>query len=128
MPKRQPGPEGHRTVYQAIRGNRRSLELTALIIVLFLINLLWNSHTAQQVQDHEDAIVAKACDFWYPLTNLPVTVIPPSRKASQVSVHIISGARESYAGQCSDHGLPPLPPPDPSFTRWARFYHVPVTP
>lgn len=124
--RRQPGPEGHRNVQQRIRGNRRSLELTGLIIVLFAINLFWNSHTANNVQQAATRAISTACDFWYPLTTLPVTIVTGQSKPTELSVHIIAGARESYQGQCLNDDHPPLPPPSPSLVRWAGYYHITV--
>jgi hypothetical protein len=116
----------HRQIAARIKGNRRSLQLTALITILFLIDFFWSSHTQDLTEQKAASIIAKACDFWYPLTSLPVTVPAGSRRPTELSVQIIAGAREGYAGQCSPPHRP-LPPPDPSFTRWAAFYRVPVT-
>jgi hypothetical protein len=116
-----------RRVAAVIAGNRRSLQLTALILVLFLIDFFWSSHTQVVSEQDSQAVIAKACDFWYPLTSLPVTVLRPGGRPSELSVRIIAGARESYDGQCRDSERRPLPPPDPSFAKWARVYHVPVT-
>lgn len=123
-------------MHQRIRGNRRSLELTGLILVLFGINFLWSSHTAntaaagraeieQKVIAAQQKAISAACDFWYPLTALPVTTSITTGRPTALSVHIIAGARESYAGQCHSP-YPPLPPPDPSLTRWAKVYRIPL--
>jgi hypothetical protein len=117
-----------RSVARMLAANRRSLQLTVLILVLFLIDFFWSSHTQVLSERSSQAVIAKACDFWYPLTSLPVTVLGPGGKPSQLSVRIISGARKSYDGQCRDDLRAPLPPPDPSFVRWARYYHVPSVP
>lgn len=149
-PDEVPGePEAARRRYlrDKARNNRRSLELTGLILVLFLIDFFWSSHTAdnaaagraqiqaQAIAANERAIEAEqkaitaACDFWYPLTSLPVTIVAGQTKPTELSVKIIAGSRESYAGQCLDGGVhrPPLPPPDPSLVKWAHYYHLPVS-
>lgn len=123
--KAQPGPEGHRTLAQRIRGNRRSLELTVFVFILFGISIFWTSHTAQRVTDASNQVIAKACDFWYPLTGLPVTTVTGQSHPTKLSIEIITGARESYEGQCNPPH-PPMPPPDPSLVKWAGFYHIPV--
>lgn len=126
-----------------VRANRRSLELTAFIIVLFGIDFLWSSHTANQVatakaQVEQQAIavqqraieaqqkaITSSCDFIRPLTTLPVTVNPQTNTASKLSVQIVAGAREQYAAQCTPPE-PALAPADPSLVRWAKFYHITV--
>lgn len=120
-----PPPDHDLTWRQHFRRNRRSLELTALILILFGINLFWNSYTASRVQNAAESAISKACDFWYPLTSIPVTSPPGAKKPTKLGVTIIAGARESYKGQC-DPPHPPLPPPPPSLVRWAAYYHVPV--
>jgi hypothetical protein len=135
----QPAPEGDRTLKQRVQGNRRSLQLTALILVLFTINFLWSSHTATTAANGQAAIEAKAlaaqqkaistaCDFWYPLTSLPVTIVGGQTRPTELSVRLIAGAREGYNGQCHQPDWPPMPPPAPSLQRWAKFYHLPDPP
>lgn len=136
-----------RSIGARSKGHRDAIYLAILVIVLFGVSIFWSSHTAvtaangraeiEQQQIDADAkliaalqkSIASDCDFWYPLTSLPVTVNITTGKPTELSVQIITGARESYAGQCTDDGVhrPPLPPPDPSLIRWARYYHLPVT-
>jgi len=53
---------------------------------------------------------------------LPVAVNPVTGRASLLGVSIVADARTAWRGlRCA--GV--LPPPDPSFTRWARYYHLP---
>lgn len=128
------------------KGHRDAIYLAILVIVLFGVSIFWSSHTAKVAADgraeiEQKAIAAEqklinaqqkaitaACDFWYPLTPLPVTIVTGQTKPTELSVRIISGARESYAGQCGNDDKPPLPPPDPTFAHWANVYHLPVTP
>lgn len=125
------------------RVRRGPLSLTILIVALFLVDFFWSGHIAstaaagraliqtQSIAANHKAIAAEqkaitaACDFWYPLTSLPITVMPPMTKPNVISVQIIAGARESYAGQCA--GRAPLPPPALSLIKWAKFYHISVT-
>ncbi len=54
---------------------------------------------------------------------LPVTVNPVTGRASLLGVSIVADARTAWRGL---HCAGVLPPPDPSFTRWARFYKLPA--
>jgi hypothetical protein len=123
--RRRRHPDGL-TWRQRIRANRRSLELTTLIVVLFLVAMLFSVITRNQAERAATRAISAACDFWEPLTSLPVTIPAGSKKPTQLSVKIITGARESYEGQCAGDGHPPLPPPDPSVVKWAALYHLPV--
>lgn len=118
------------------RITRHSIELTALIIVLFLVDFFWSAHTetvAVNTAAHARAtaivqiekIIASSCDFLRPLTVLPVTVPPTATKPPELSVQVIAGAREQYALQCTPTHIPLLPP-SPSLVRWAAYYHIPV--
>lgn len=125
------------------RNRHGALWLTVLVVVLFGISIFWSSHTATvaangRAQIEQTAIdaqkkaieaqnkaISAACDFWYPLTSLPVTTNITTGKPTELSVRIIAGARESYNGQCVNiPGRPPLPPADPSVTRWAKIYGI----
>lgn len=113
---------------QRIQANRRSLQLTALIIVLFLISMLFSVITRNEAEQAASNGIAAACDFWQPLTSLPVTINPPAHQPTRVGVQILAGAREGYAGQCHPPRWAPMPPAHPSLIRWARYYHIPVIP
>lgn len=120
--------------------------LTLFIISLFLIDFFWSSHTANtaaegraQIQAQaiaaeqkliaaNERAIASSCDFLRPLTGLPVTIVASTGKPSELSIQIITGAREQYAAQCHPPFVTqPLPPPDPSLVKWAEYYHIPVT-
>ena len=137
-PDTVPGePEAARRRYlrDKARNNRRSLELTGLILVLFLIDFFWSSHTASvaaagQARTQAQAIAAEhraieaGCGFWEPLVGLPVMVVPPNNKPTKLSVRIIAGARRGYAGQCTPPDWPKMPPADPSLVKWAKYYRI----
>jgi hypothetical protein len=62
------------------------------------------------------------CAFYRDLAGLPVSVSPKTGKAAKLGVAIIAHSREAWRG----HGCGgTLPPPDPSFARWAKFYGLP---
>lgn len=129
-------------VADRIRSSHGALRLTALVVILFLINLFWSSHTAttaaqgreqieaqalaaeQKVVTAQQKAIRAACDFWYPLTGLPVTLNEATGKPTELSVQLIVGARESYAGQCA--GGRAILPADPTLVKWAAYYHLPV--
>jgi hypothetical protein len=121
-------------VYQHVRlgemttGARRGL--TYLLVVGVAINAaaFWLSARAvndlryQQTRLH--AAVIAQCKFNADLGAAPVTVNPATGKASALGVSIISDARMAWHGL----GCPGrLAPPEPSFVKWAKRLHVPVT-
>ena len=63
-----------------------------------------------------------SCEFWKPLTSLPVTVVPPLKKPTALSVSLIIASRSAYGGQ----GCGKIPPPSPSLVRWAGYYRIKV--
>jgi hypothetical protein len=74
------------------------------------------------VVHQQQSALRASCHWWRVLAPVPVTIVPPARKPSVLSVTLIAGAREAYAGQRCGH----LPPAAPSLRRWAAYYHVPV--
>lgn len=68
----------------------------------------------------DEARLLSACDFYRPLTPLPVSVNPASGKPTELSVSIIAGAREAYIGQ----GCGRIPAAAPSVIKWAAYYHI----
>src|SRR5258708_7789582 len=78
----------------------------------------------------QDATIAQlqaqllaACGFAADVGGAPV-VTGPTGKASELSVKIVSDSR----AQWRQLGCPgKLAPPEPSFTRWAAFYHLPAS-
>ena len=63
-----------------------------------------------------------SCEFWQPLTGLPVTAVPPQKMPAALSVDLIVAARAAYSGQ----GCGKIPPPSPSLVKWAEFYGIKV--
>lgn len=71
----------------------------------------------------DNARLLASCDFYRPLTSLPVTVNPATGKPAEISVAVIAAAREAYAGQgCAGR----MPAADSSLVRWAAYYHIPL--
>lgn len=68
----------------------------------------------------DETRLLSSCDFYRPLTPLPVTVNPATGKPTALSVSIIAGAREAYVGQ----GCGRIPPAAPSVIKWAAYYHI----
>jgi len=63
------------------------------------------------------------CGFYGHLAGLPVTTNITTGRPTRLSVQLISDVRVAWTG----HGCQgKLTPPDPSFTKWAAFYHLPV--
>lgn len=75
---------------------------------------------AQIVQQERQ--LQSSCEFFRPLTGLPVTVPPNGKPPAALGVQIIAGARIAYDGQGCGH----MPPPSPSLVTWARHYRIPV--
>jgi hypothetical protein len=64
---------------------------------------------------------AAACNFYQDLSGIPVAVSATTGKPSELSVGIVAHAREAFRGSgCA--GI--LPPPAPSFVKWAPYYHL----
>lgn len=124
------------------RDTSGALRLTILVIVLFLTDFFWSSHTAhtaaqgqariqaqaiaiqQQAIEAEQKAIEAGCSFWEPLVSLPVTIAPGATRPTKVGVQILAGARIGYAGQCRPPKWPPISPADPSLVKWARAYHI----
>lgn len=74
---------------------------------------------AGQVAKLQRAVLS-SCAFNADLGSAPI-VIQPGGKASELGVSIVADSR----AQWRQLGCPGrLPPPQPSFTRWARYYHL----
>ena len=93
------------------------------VVVLFLISALvgtgdlyWTAHEVNQVRD---AVLA-SCAFADDVGSAPVAVAPGG-KASELGVSIVADSRAQWRRLgCPGH----LAPPQPSFVRWARYYHL----
>lgn len=85
---------------------------------------------AQRATDQEAVTIRRLnrqihaeCKFNTDLSGLPVTVNPATGKASLLGVEIISDVRQAWlAAGCPGR----LPVPDPSFMRWAHYFHLPA--
>lgn len=75
--------------------------------------------TAQSLQ----AQLLASCDFAADVGAAPITVAP-SGKASELGVKIVADSRSQWRRL----GCPgTLAPPEPSFARWAAYYHLPAS-
>ena len=99
-------------------GARRAVVfLFALSMALGAASLLW---TSRQVGELRSAVLTQ-CRFDADLGSAPV-VAPHGIRPSRLGVTIVSDSRIAWHGL----GCPgQLAPPDQSFARWARFYHLP---
>lgn len=68
-----------------------------------------------------DARIAASCHAWADIGAAPLTT-GASGRASLLGTSIISDARQAWYGQACPGSLPP---PQPSFVRWAKFYGLP---
>lgn len=69
------------------------------------------------------AAVKAECHFNYDLAGVPIAVNPSTGKASVLGVKIVADSRAAWRGL----GCPgTLPPPSPSFMKWALYYHLPA--
>lgn len=139
-------PEGHWTMTQGAR--RAVLMLFAAMVVLGGGSVGLGARTADHLQATQaaqarivraqartvrelDATVRRLgrevrsqCRFDADLAPVPVAVNPATRKASELGVKIVSDSRVAW----HQAGCPGrLPPPSPSFARWARYYHLPAS-
>lgn len=100
--------------------------VSLLVGAVVFLGVLAGQQHAQIIQQHAQIVrqekqLQSSCDFFRPLTPLPVTV-PPGKKPPPLGVQIIAGARTAYAGQeCGQ-----LPSPSRSLVTWASYYDIPV--
>lgn len=74
---------------------------------------------AGQVAKLQRAVLS-SCAFAADVGSLPVTV-PPGAKASELGVSIVADSRSQWRQNgCPGH----LAPPQPSFVRWAHYFHL----
>ena len=77
------------------------------------------SELSGQVAKLQRAVLS-SCAFNADLGGAPI-VTGPGGKASELGVSIVADSRAQWRQLgCPGH----LPPPQPSFTRWARYYHL----
>jgi len=113
--------------------------LFAVVIGIGAANLLFTSSQVHQVQKNSEntrrlaqsqaRIIARQaqqiqadCGFYRDLAGLPLVNLPNGHP-SELGVKIVSDSRGAWATRGC---LGKLPPPDPTFVRGAKFYHLPV--
>lgn len=94
------------------------------VVTLFLLMLAVGAanlfFTSSEVSSLRAAVLA-SCAFAADLGSAPVTAAPGT-KASELGVSIVADSRAQWRQLgCPGH----LAPPSPSFTHWARIYHLP---
>lgn len=95
------------------------VSLAALVLLLAGANLLFTAREVNQVR----GTVLASCGFAADLGGAPLSVNPKTGQASRLGVQIVSDSRVQWHGL----GCPGvLPPPAPTFMKWARYYHLPV--
>jgi hypothetical protein len=119
--KGEPGERGE----PLNRATRRALiYLFAVAVAIGGANLYWTSREVGQQRTTTDQLrtaVVASCGFAADLASAPV-VAGPTGKASQLGVKIVSDSRVQWRGLgCPGH----LAPPQPSFVKWAKVYHLP---
>ena len=90
-----------------------------------LFSLYTATHHTDVTRSQLQAVIAgqqralhSDCAFFYPLAVAP---LPAGVKPSKLGVSIITASRTAYLG----HACGTLPPPGPSLSRWAAYYHLP---
>lgn len=113
------GEQGKRGEQGMTRGARRAIiYLFTLTVVLAGLNLFWTSREVGRVR----AAVVASCGFAAALSSAPLAVNPKTGKASLLAVKIVADSRAQWLGL----GCPGrLPPPSPSFVKWAKAYGQP---
>lgn len=101
-------------------GARHAIAVLLVIGIAYAAATLFvGSATVNRLQREVHA----QCKFDRDLGTVPVTVSPATHTASKLGVTIVSDARQGWRGLACP-GM--LPPPKPSFVKWARFYHLPA--
>ena len=100
------------------RGARRA------VVMLFVLTLAVGAaslfFTASEVGKLRAAVLSE-CAFAADVGSAPVAVAPGG-KASELGVSIVADSRAQWRKLgCPGH----LAPPQPSFSRWARYYRLP---
>lgn len=111
-------------------GARRGLLYLLVLGIAINTAAFWLSarsvNDVRYQQDRLHAAVLKLCQFNADLGNAaadPVTLNPATHKASELGIQILADSRAAWRGL----GCPgALQAPSPSFTHWAREYHLPA--
>lgn len=102
------------------QGARRAVVgLTAFMLLFGAVVTLYTAVNTRRLTRE----VQSQCRFDADLSGVPVTLNPATHQASLLGVKIVSDSRVAWRVA----GCPgTLPPASRSFTRWARFYHLPA--
>lgn len=96
-------------------------------ILCLLASLLFTNSQVRQVQRNSSTLAAQIradCSWYRDLASLPVAAPGAGGKPSIVLPRLISDSRTAWHEKgCTGK----LPAPDPSFVRWAVFYHLPAS-
>lgn len=102
------------------RGAARAVVFLFLLsLIIGGLNFLWTARAVNGAEARARAL----CQFDAHLGAVPVTPVAATGKASLLGVKLVSDARIAFR-QAGCTGQ--LPPPDPSFLRWAAYYHLPA--
>jgi hypothetical protein len=128
------------TIIQSPQSRQQARYLAYSVIVLFvftiaigLANLLFTSSQVSRVRANTAGLaVANArltkqiqadCGFYRDIAAFPVATPPMGGRPTIIVPKLISDSRAAWHG----HGCQgQLPPPSPSYLKWAKFYHLPV--
>lgn len=98
---------------------RAVIFLFAFTLLLAGLNLLF---TSSQVNDLRTSVLTQ-CRFDADVGSVPVATSPATGQASKLGVSLVSDSRVAWHGL----GCPgKLAPPQPSFVKWAKYYHLPI--
>lgn len=116
-----PAPlHGHRPFTPMTRGAARAVvTLFVLSLVLAGLNFTWTANEVNTATTQARAM----CQFDVHLGTAPLPLPARAAMPTRLGVTIIADARAAFR-QAGCTGR--LPPPDPSFARWAKFYKLPA--
>lgn len=109
-----------RQLAELVRRSRRVLWATISVAGVLLVGaIIYLAVSLVQA----DSRIAASCRFWADIGAAPIAA-PARQDASRLGVSVIADARQAWHGSgCA--GV--LPPPQPSFVRWAKFYRLPYS-
>jgi hypothetical protein len=116
----RPVADVDKLIRASLRDYQRTRWLTAAGVIAVLCAAVI---TLAVLYAQQNGRLSASCRFWRTLAPLPVTIAQQTGRPSSLGISIIAESRAAYAGQ--DCGK--LPPADPSFAKWAKFYHLPIS-